>query len=186
MSMGPEGKPDLANSSPEGSESENQTAEGESQTLENNSPPSEAKSESIASPAETEGGPPTHSEEAYKKLLDNKKETYDRLLRKQAELDNFRKRMMREKEEFLQYAGENLVREMLPVLDGFERALQSRNDNVPEEYYRGIELLYRELNEVLSRAGMREIKTKGEVFDPPPSPGDRDHRKRRSWRPRNS
>ena len=156
----------MARSSPEGGKSENQPAETESPTLGSDSLPSEAEPESASQPAEAEGGSVADPEQACKKLLEEKKETYDRLLRKQAELDNFRKRMTREKEEFLQYAGESLVRELLPVVDGFERALRSSNDNVPEEYYRGIELLYRELSDVLSRAGMTEVKAKGKVFDP--------------------
>src|SRR6266540_7495494 len=55
---------------------------------------------------------------AYQKLLQEKQEFYDRLLRKQAELENVRKRLQREKEEFLQHATADLVRALLPTLDG--------------------------------------------------------------------
>ncbi len=78
--------------------------------------------------------------EAYEKLLAEKKDLYDRLLRKQAELDNFRKRTQKEKEDFRQYAAEDLIRSLLPTLDGFERALQHRDENVPETFYQGLEL----------------------------------------------
>ncbi|MGH9455058.1 MAG: nucleotide exchange factor GrpE, partial [Terriglobia bacterium] len=61
---------------------------------------------------------------AYQQLQIEKQELTDRLLRKQAELENFRKRMQREKEDFLQHANVDLIRALLPTLDGFERALK--------------------------------------------------------------
>ncbi len=104
--------------------------------------------------------------EAYRKLLAEKDELYDRFLRQQAESENFRKRVAREKAEFFQFAGEKLVRNLLPLLDGFERALSQKNDKIPEEYYRGTELLFRELQDVLTHAGLSAIEAKGETFDP--------------------
>lgn len=101
-----------------------------------------------------------------RKLREEKDALYDRLLRKQAELENFRKRAQREKEEFLQHATADLVRALLPTLDGFERALSHRDSNVPEQFYQGIELLYRDLREVLGRAGLSRVETVGKVFDP--------------------
>jgi molecular chaperone GrpE len=91
---------------------------------------------------------------------------YDRLLRKQAELDNFRKRTQREKEDFLQHAKADLIRALLPTLDGFDRALKQRDSNVPERYYQGLELIYRELWDVLTRAGLTPLETVGKTFDP--------------------
>jgi len=103
---------------------------------------------------------------AYEKAVAESKDLYDRLLRKQAELDNFRKRTLKEKEELRQYAGEDLIRSLLPTLDGFERALQHRDENVPAAFYQGLELIYRELCEVLGRAGLAPIDTDGQLFDP--------------------
>jgi molecular chaperone GrpE len=103
---------------------------------------------------------------AYEKALAENKDLYDRLLRKQAEMDNFRKRTQKEKEDLRQYAAEDLIRSLLPTLDGFERALQHRDENVPAAYYQGLELIYRELREVLGRAGLEPIDTAGEMFDP--------------------
>src|SRR5271157_101691 len=91
---------------------------------------------------------------------------YDRLLRKQAELDNFRKRTQREREEFRQIANESLIRELLPVLDGFERALEQRAPAVPETFYQGMELIHRQLLDVLGRAGLDPMETSGQLFDP--------------------
>jgi molecular chaperone GrpE len=103
---------------------------------------------------------------AYEKLSKEKEELYDRLVRKQAELENVRKRVQREKEEYLQHATGDLIRALLPVLDGFERALKQRDPNVPEEFYRGVELIYGEFLGVLSRAGVTPIPTEGKLFDP--------------------
>jgi len=110
--------------------------------------------------------PPPVLAEAYEKLLAERKDLYDRLLRKQAELDNSRKRAQKEKEEFRQHAAEDLIRSLLPTLDGFERALSHRGESVPESFYHGLELIYHELREVLGRAGLVAIETTGKLFDP--------------------
>lgn len=96
---------------------------------------------------------------------DNQK-LYDRLLRKQAELENLRKRMQREKEEFLQHANADLIRALLPSLDGFERALKHRDTSVPDEFYKGLELIYSGLLDVLKRHGLEPIEAVGQPFDP--------------------
>ncbi len=103
---------------------------------------------------------------AYGELRREKNALYDRLLRKQAELENFRKRMKREKDELLQHAAADLVRALLPTLDAFERALQHRDTSTPEHFYQGIKLIYRELLEVLKRAGLTPLETVGNTFDP--------------------
>ena len=104
--------------------------------------------------------------EANEKLQTEKRELMDRLLRSQAELDNFRKRTQKEKEEIRQHGAENLIRSLLPTLDGFERALLHRDENVPEAFFQGFELIYRELREVLRRAGLEAVETEGKLFDP--------------------
>ena len=103
---------------------------------------------------------------AYRQLLAEKQDLYDRLLRKQAELDNFRKRTEREKEEFSKHATADLIRSLLPALDSFERALKHRDPKIPKEYYKGIELIYRDVLDVLVRAGLDPLDTKGQLFDP--------------------
>ncbi len=103
---------------------------------------------------------------AYQKLLAEKQELYERLLRKQAEFENFRKRTQREREDFLTHAAADLIRALLPVLDGFDRALGHRDPSVPEQFYQGMELIHRELFEVLSRAGLTPVETAGKLFDP--------------------
>lgn len=103
---------------------------------------------------------------AFEKLKAEKGALYERLLRKQAELENLRKRTQREKEEFLQHATADLIRALLPTLDGFERALAHRDANVPAEFSQGMELIYRDFLDVLRRAGVAAVETVGKTFDP--------------------
>ena len=104
--------------------------------------------------------------QAYEKLKGEKAQLYDRLLRKQAELENSNKRAQREKEEFRQHATGDLIRALLPVLDGFERALRQRDAGVPEPFYQGMELICRQLFDILVQAGLEPIETSGKLFDP--------------------
>jgi molecular chaperone GrpE len=103
---------------------------------------------------------------AYERLLAEKEELYDRLLRKQADFENQGKRLQREKEEHVQHANLELVRALLPVLDGFERALKHRDSSGSEQFFQGMELLYRNLQDLLKRAGLSPIETHGKLFDP--------------------
>lgn len=115
-------------------------------------------------PGEAES--PAPSPGVYQQVLAEKQELYDRLLRKQAEFENFRKRVHREKDDFLQHANVDLIRSLLPVLDGFERALQHRDASVPDSFYQGMDLIHQELLGVLSRAGVTAIDAAGKTFDP--------------------
>ena len=103
------------------------------------------------------------------KLLNEKQELYDRLLRSQAEFENARRRAERERSEFVQYAGTELVREIVPVVDDFERALQAGAnlaDGPAKDYIKGIELIYQRLLDRLTKVGLEPIETAGKLFDP--------------------
>lgn len=122
-------------------------------------------------PKAAEGGGVLSSLEAelsatIEKLKAEKQEVYDHLLRKQAELENFRKRVQREKEDLVQHAAADLIRALLPTLDGLERALKHRDSSVPEPFYQGMELIHRELRETLGRAGLSAVEAEGKLFDP--------------------
>lgn len=94
-------------------------------------------------------------------------ELQDRLLRLQAEFDNFRKRTERERMEFAEYAGEQTVRALLPVLDDFERALKAAAPGAAgDEFVRGIELIYNRLSDTLKKQGLEPISAAGARFDP--------------------
>ena len=116
--------------------------------------------------AENTAGLPDDLAAAYRQLLNEKKELFDRLVRKQAELENVRKRVEREKEDFLQHATMGLIRALLPTLDALERGLKHREENVPEKFYAGMDLIHHELLEVLKRAGLLPVESEGKTFDP--------------------
>jgi molecular chaperone GrpE len=98
------------------------------------------------------------------RLAAENSELQDLIKRRQADFENFRRRAERDRSEFLQFAGMELVRELLPVLDDFARALKVEGAN--REYARGIELIYNRLYESLKKMGLEPIDTAGEKFDP--------------------
>jgi len=127
----------------------------------------EANNEAAGTVAVTPPAAPTEDLRVLvEKLRGEKDALTDRLMRKQAELENFRKRMLREKEEFLQHATADLIRALLPTLDGFDRALRHRDASVSEQFYQGLELIYKELMDALGRAGLVPLETLGRDFDP--------------------
>jgi molecular chaperone GrpE len=88
----------------------------------------------------------------------------DRLARAQADFDNARKRASREQQEYRDYALSDTVKSLLPVLDSFDRALE--HDTEASEFRSGIELINKQLHDVLTKLGLRPIPAKGEPFDP--------------------
>jgi len=86
------------------------------------------------------------------------------LLRRQAEFDNYRKRTEKERSEFLQYAGMEMVRDMLPILDDFDRARKVEAGN--PEYAKGVEMIYSRMYETLKKVGLEPIEAEGKHFDP--------------------
>lgn len=90
----------------------------------------------------------------------------DQLRRKMADLDNFRKRLDRERAEFQLYAHAQLVTDLLPFLDNLELALSHVNHESNKAFVEGVELIYRQAREMLSKHGVRQIQAKGEMFDP--------------------
>jgi molecular chaperone GrpE len=98
------------------------------------------------------------------RLTAEKNELQEQLLRRQADFENFRRRAERDRSEFLQFAGMELVRELLPVLDDFSRALKVECANA--DYARGIELIYNRLYDSLKKMGLEPIDTTGQKFDP--------------------
>lgn len=92
---------------------------------------------------------------------------YARLLRLQAEFDNYRKRTIKEKEDISKYAAERLVCAILPVLDNFERAIDSAQTSQDvAAYAQGVEMIYRQLHDVLAKEGLAAIEALGQAFDP--------------------
>lgn len=90
---------------------------------------------------------------------------YNRLLRMQADFENFKRRARQEKEEFYKYASESLMLQLLPVVDNFERALAAGGDDA-KNLLAGIQMIERQLKEVLQREGLQAIESVGQEFDP--------------------
>jgi molecular chaperone GrpE len=136
----------------------------------------EKTSEDLLTPAAPEGSvaagedfsPPEPPEDdaagMIRRLQAEKKELTELLLRKQAEVENIRKRLAREKEEFQQYSLFQAVEGFIPVLDAFELALQS--DGGGDEYRKGVELIYQQLRNALQRLGLEPIESVGGQFNP--------------------
>lgn len=91
---------------------------------------------------------------------------YDRLLRKTAEFDNFRKRVERERRDMAEWAAADLVGDLLAVLDDFERALAVDAPAEAQAYRGGVELIHRQLLDLLKKRGVTAIETTGQDFDP--------------------
>ena len=98
------------------------------------------------------------------RLASEKAEVEDRLLRARAEFDNARRRFERERSDYIQYAAMDLVREVLPVLDDFERALKV--ETADRDYAKGVELIYQRLFETLKKLGLEPLQSAGKPFDP--------------------
>jgi molecular chaperone GrpE len=97
-------------------------------------------------------------------LAADKAELQDRLLRGQAEFQNLRRRIEKEKVEWHERAATEAVRTLLPILDDFERAL--RLEGAGKEYGRGMELIFQRLFDTLKKLGLEPIDSQGQPFDP--------------------
>jgi len=127
--------------------------------------------ESAEAQAAQEEASQTQESAVESNLLDELRSQLDeqqqRLLRLQADYDNFRRRTRQEKEEFAKYASSDIVEKLLPVLDNFERALaagQSGNDYAA--LIKGVDMIYRQFKQVLEQAGLSEMNAAGQPFNP--------------------
>ena len=109
----------------------------------------------------TEGAGP---EAEIQKLKAERDTLLDRLARAQAEFENARRRAAKEQQDFRDFALVETIKTLLPVVDNFERALQSKSEAA--DFRSGVELIYKQLQDTLSKLGVRPIPAKGEQFDP--------------------
>jgi len=114
----------------------------------------------------------TISKAEYEQLIHDQAksaEYFDQMLRIQAEFENYRKRMSKEKTDFLKYANEKLISEILPILDNFNRALVALEDHVTKQnhkFFEGVEMIYRQINNLMENHGVKPIESEGKAFDP--------------------
>ncbi|MFH1916273.1 MAG: nucleotide exchange factor GrpE [Nanoarchaeota archaeon] len=95
---------------------------------------------------------------------DEIKDLVNQLQRLQAEFENYKKRILADQERFCQAANEGLIVELLSVIDNFDLAL--KNETHKGEFYKGIEMIYSELYDILEKAGLEKINVEGQRFDP--------------------
>ena len=124
--------------------------------------------ESGGSDAASAAAPAPEAElaEQVQKLVAEKQDLTNTLVRLQADFDNYRKRIEKERDQARHRGVEHLVEQLLPVLDGFDRALAAHDDPAYEEYRKGFELIRKQLWDVLVKQGVHRIESVGKEFDP--------------------
>ena len=132
-------------------------------------PIKEERKEEPAETADTEDSaeekkPADEAAEKLEALQKQNTELSDKLLRQMAEFDNYRKRTTREKEEIGVVAKSKALTEILPVLDNFERAMQTECGDA--EFRKGMELIFKSFVDALKKQGVEEIAAEGETFNP--------------------
>jgi molecular chaperone GrpE len=110
--------------------------------------------------------PETALAEQVQKLVAEKQDLTNTLVRLQADFDNYRKRIEKERDQAKHRGVEHLIEQLLPVLDGFDRALAAHDDPAYEDYRKGFELIRRQLWDVLTKRGVHRIESVGKEFDP--------------------
>jgi molecular chaperone GrpE len=114
---------------------------------------------------EVEGeGESSHRSEPPDSIPYSRQQLYDMLLRKQAEFENARKRMEREREESERRIWMNLLQRLLPIVDNFQRALAGSPST--DAFHQGVALTLQQMTELLAREGLEEVRSVGERFDP--------------------
>ena len=127
--------------------------------------PAAENAEGDAATIDSPSGRVSSESSEVQKLRVERDTLIDRLARLQAEFENARKRTAREQQDFREYAMADAVKALLPILDSFERALQTGGAE-RSEFRSGVELIYKQLQDALSKLGLRAIPAKGELFDP--------------------
>ncbi len=139
---------------------ENKSYENNELEKENQDTPTETKEE------ETQNDlPENNKSQDCNMLIKERDEINEKYLRLAADFQNYKRRMENEKKEIFNYANETIITELLSVLDNFERAIDSDKFN-EKTLLEGVKMIYNELQEVLSKYGLKEINTENCEFDP--------------------
>ncbi|MEY4635086.1 MAG: cofactor [Acidobacteriota bacterium] len=116
----------------------------------------------------TEAGPldPPDAGTPAEAIKRERDDLYDRLLRKTAEFDNFRKRVDRDRKEMIEWAAADVLNDVLAIADDFDRALAADAPPEAQQYKAGLELIQRQLADLLKKRGVTVIEAQGADFDP--------------------
>ena len=109
---------------------------------------------------------PAESSDGADALQKERDDLYDRLLRKTAEFDNFRKRIERDRKDMIERAAEEVLADLLSIVDDFDRALAADAPPEAQAYKSGLELIQRQLAELLKKRGVTPVEALGADFDP--------------------
>jgi molecular chaperone GrpE len=142
----------------------NGKSESKALDLERELPAADGDENPPAPTAEASPGTAESPNAELQKLKAERDTLLDRLARAQAEFENARRRAAKEQQDFRDLAMVDAIKSLLPVIDSFERALQAKSD--PADFRTGVELIYKQLQDVLAKLGVRPITAKGEQFDP--------------------
>lgn len=129
-------------------------------------PPTEPPADPPSTAAEPAGPGDDRFAEQVRKLQAEKQELMDTFVRRQADFENYRKRIEKERHHDRHRGVESLVENLLPVLDAFDRALAESNDAAYVEYRKGFELIRRQIWETLAKQGLVRIDAVGQEFNP--------------------
>ena len=124
----------------------------------------EREMEAAAQEAIAASEEPVGSEAADSAAAKEAAQFRDRYMRTLADFENFRKRAEREKTEFYKYAMAGVLKDLLPVLDNFDRALDHAEEG--DDFHKGVLLIYKQLFDVLQKHGLTTIEESGVLFDP--------------------
>jgi len=129
--------------------------------------PGDGFEESAAGEPESQSAPVIESpgEAEAKKLREERDLLFDRLARLQAEFDNYRKRMAKENDNFRDFAVADAARTLLPAIDNLSLALKNAAAS-PDDFRKGVELIYKQLQDALTKLNVQRVAAKGEPFDP--------------------
>ncbi len=131
-----------------------------------NAPLEPEESDTVSIPASEPPSDPSPLDDRFVKLEAERDELKATLVRRQADFENFRKRTERERHEESRRVMGHFIQHLLPVLDGFERALAVHDNPAYEDYRKGFELIYKQLWESLAKQGLERIDAHGKPFDP--------------------
>lgn len=131
-------------------------------------PPTAEPTGEVVYPSKAEATPNEHAAEpAQEELATQLEAARGRLLRSAADFDNFRKRVQREREDTVQYANETILRDLLPVLDNLERAVDAgRSSRESDILYEGVRMVVQQFHALLDQYGVRRVPGVGDPFDP--------------------
>jgi molecular chaperone GrpE len=122
--------------------------------------------EGSGQPEESQSTDSTREESQVKKLSADLADLQQTLLRRQADFENYRKRIEKERAEDSKRATARVIESLIPIVDGFEHALAAHKDDEYSSYRKGFELIYKQLLDNLARLGVERVEPLGKLFDP--------------------